>query len=273
MSRLAIGDRLSFYARATWQTMRRGQVTRETAVVLDEYSSGWTQYAEHLRNAPTLDAWLRIPGLEDLPSYYNVGGDLSYEAFDSLGYYRAVLLDALRRHFPSVRSVTEFGCGLGRNLLFLKSELPHLQCFGYELCEPGVEVATAAAKKFDVDVQYSKLDYVRDGADKYIFPESDVAFTMFSLEQLPRDNDIALRNILNQVKYGSIHIEPVPENYPLNFRGLLGRIEHRKIDYLSGFDATVRGINSGSVILESMRSAHNPLMFPSLYIIQKRIVP
>ena len=268
MSRLNLADRLHFYARTTWRTTRRGQLSRETAVVLDEYSSGWSQYAGHLRNAPTLETWLRIPGLEDQPSHYNVDGEVSYEAFDSHGYYRGVLLDALRRHFPSAGSISEFGCGLGRNLLFLKKQMPELACWGYELCLPGVDVATAAAVKFGCDVRYARLDYLNDPPDKYVFPASDVAFTMFSLEQIPKHSDVAMRNILAHAKMGSIHIEPVPENYPFNIRGILGKIEHRKVDYLGGFDKVVRdlGIN---IKIEKLTSAHNPLMYPSMYILRK----
>ena len=119
-------------------------------------------------------------------------------------------------------------------------------------------------------MQYAQLDYVKDEADKYVHPQSDVAFTMFSLEQLPRSNERAVKNILEHVRLGSIHMEPVPENYPRSLRGMLGRIEHRKVDYLSGFDSTVRSLNLKDATLEKMSSAHNPLMFPSIYVLQKR---
>jgi hypothetical protein len=68
---------------------------------------------------------------------------------------------------------------------------------------------------------------------------------------------------------GSIHIEPVPENYPWNLRGVLGRIEHRKVDYLSGFDAVVRALDVQGTTVEKMTSAHNPLIYPSLYVLKK----
>ena len=92
---------------------------------------------------------------------------------------------------------------------------------------------------------------------------------MFSLEQLPRSSETAVRNILDHVRLGSIHIEPVPENYPRTLRGMLGRIEHRRVDYLSGFDAVVHSLNLKSVTLRKLTSAHNPLMSPSLYVLRK----
>jgi len=266
---MTLVDRLGFVARSTLFTLRRGQQTRDTSVVVDEYTSGWGQYKDFLRSAKTLDEWLRIRGIEDVPAYYNVEGKLSFQAFDSAGYYRKTMLDCVRRRFPQARSITEFGCGVGRNLLFMKRERPDLDCFGYELCQPGVEVAQAAAQKFGVEVKYAQLDYVKDAADKYVFPETDIAFTMFSLEQLPRNSETAVRNILERVRLGSIHMEPVPENYPRSLRGLLGRIEHRKVDYLSDFDSVVRSLILKDIEFEKMTSAHNPLMFPSLYILRK----
>lgn len=269
MTGLSLPKWLEYHVRATWYTMRRGQQTRDKAAVLREYSSGWDQYRAFLQQATTLDEWMTIPGVEATAAFYNVDGRLSYEAFDSAGYNRRGLLQAIRQHFPGARSVTEFGCGVGRNLLFLKRELPELQCFGYELCEPGVEAATAAAAKFGFDVSYSQLDYVNDPEEKYIFPPTDIAFTMFSLEQMPRNNEVALKNLLSRVRMGSIHIEPVPENYPWNVRGVLGRIEHRRVDYLSGFDALVKRLNLRGVTVEKLISSHNPLMFPSLYVLKK----
>jgi hypothetical protein len=266
---MSILDQLGFYARSALFTLRRGQQNRDTSTVVDEYSGGWNQYNEHLRSAETLDEWLRIRGVEGVPAFYNVEGKLSYQEFDSVGYYRKTMLACIREHFPRARSITEFGCGVGRNLLFLKRELPQLDCFGYELCQPGVEVAQAAAHKFKMPVKYAQLDYVTDPPDKYVFSETDIAFTMFSLEQLPRTSETAVRRILERVRFGSIHMEPVPENYPRSLRGLLGRIEHRKVDYLSGFGSIVHSLDLKGVSLKKMASAHNPLMFPSLYVLRK----
>jgi hypothetical protein len=133
-----------------------------------------------------------------------------------------------------------------------------------------VEVAQAAAEKFHLEARYAQLDYLNDPPAKYVFPVTDVAYTMFSLEQLPRENQLAVRNMLDHVRLGTLHIEPVPENYPYTLRGLLGRVDHWKVDYLSGFDRAVRGLALQQVIVERLASAHNPLMFPSLYVLKKQ---
>lgn len=264
---MSLLDNLVFLVKTSYRVVRQPKMVRENVAVESEYSDGWNRYWDYLKNSRTLDQWLNIPGLEPSTNYFQVEGKLRYMSFDSTGYYRANLLEALTRNFPQAKSITEFGSGLGRNGLFLKSRMPNLAVFGYELCKPGVEIAREAAKKFDLDCQYSQLDYVRDPPSTYVFAPSDVAFTMFSLEQIPRDNQQALEHIRDHCLMGSIHIEPVSENYPCTFRGLLGKLDHWKVDYLSGFDQNVRNLNFSSVRVQRLASSHNPLMFPSVYVL------
>jgi hypothetical protein len=267
---LSAVEKWRFLLRTARSVLRRPKLRRDTSSVTAEYYDGWSSYRQQLERQQSLAGWLRIPGLEDLPAMYNVDGRLSYQAFDSLGYYRNVVLDALRRHFPHAESIVEYGAGLGRNVLFLKQANPDWTVYGYELCTPGVEIGTAAAKKFGVDVSYAQPDYLQDRQERFVFPPTDVGFTMFSLEQLPRDSGRALTNLLRHVRLGTIHIEPVPENYPPTLRGLLGRIDHWKADYLTGLDAAVRALDLRDIVVERLASAHNPLMFPSLYVLKKK---
>ena len=189
-------SKLEFILRRAWIVLRRSKINRDESHVLQEYSDGWGQYRTYLGAAKTLDEWLRIPNLEDSPDFYNVDGHISYQAFDSAGYYRKTLIEALTRYFPDARSVTEYGAGVGRNLLYLKRAMPQLDAYGYELCPLGVEMGRFAAEKFGIPVSYEQLDYLRAPQDRYVFPKTDVAFTMFSLEQLPRDCGVAIGNML-----------------------------------------------------------------------------
>jgi hypothetical protein len=265
-----IPSNFSFMAKTAAYVLRRPKLSRKTAEVTQEYSAGWNEYRDYLEQAQSLNDWLRVPGVEDRPAFYNVDGSLKYLSFNSMDFYRSQLIRLLSQAFPEAKSVTEFGCGIGRNLLYLKSQQPSLHVQGYELCQPGVDVSQAAAHKFKIEAKYAQLDYVNDPQDKYVLPACDVAFTMFSLEQLPTKCDVALRNILSNARLGSIYIEPVPENYPWNFRGVLGRIDHWKVGYLTGFDTAVRSLNLASIEVHKLQSAHNPLMFPSAYVLRKR---
>jgi SAM-dependent methyltransferase len=247
----------------------RPKINRLKTAVLEEYTAGWEAMANHLEASATLADWLTIKGLEDNAEYCNVSGKLRYQVFDSTGYNRNKILETLRREFPQAQSVTEYGCGVGRNLLFLKQAMPQLEVYGYELCKPGVEIARAAARKFGLDVHYSQLDYVGGAESDYVFPATDVAFTLYSLEQIPAANRKAMENILRHANMGSIHIEPVPENYPMTFRGFVGRIDHWKTDYLRNFESNISTLKVAEIKREKIDSAHNPLMFPTLYVLHK----
>jgi len=258
----------SYLARLSLDVLRRPRHRRDTVAVTDEYNEGWRKMGQHLNAAKTLDEWLTIPHFDEGKGFFNIDDKLTFTSFNSSGFYRETLVDVIRRHFPNAKSITEFGAGVGRNLLYLKREMPQLDVYGYELCLPGVEIAEAAAEKFGISAQYEPLDYLNDPAEKYVFPVTDVAFTMFSLEQVSNRSSVALRNILPRVRMGSVHLEPVPENYPLTYRGILARLNHWKVDYLSGFDRASKQIAGFTSTVEHMRSAHNSLMFPSVYILR-----
>lgn len=256
-------------AKATLIAVARPKLDRRKSSVVDEYSTGWESYSKYLDECATIDDWLRIKGVEDVPHFCNVSGHLEYQAFHADDFNRRKILETLKREFQDAKSVTEYGCGLGRNLLFLKQQLPHVEFYGYELCKPGVRIAQAAASKFGFEVAYSQLDYVEGLERNYVFPKTDVAFTMYSLEQLPTSNKRALENILMHTELGSIHIEPVPENYPHTFRGVVGRLNHWKVDYLRNFEMTVSSLNLREIKREFLDCSHNPLMFPTLYVLKK----
>lgn len=255
--------------KAAYFALRRPKQRRQKDFVLDEYSEGWTSYANQLDKCSSLDDWLLIKGVEDKPAYCQIEGELKYEAFDSGAFNKRKLLETILEEFPDVKSITEYGCGIGRNLLYIKQHLPHVECYGYELCPPGVDLAKKAAKKFKLDVKYSQLDYVNALEGEYVFPDSEVSFTMYSLEQLPDTNKQAIVNILKHTKLGSVHIEPSPENYPYNLRGIIGRINHWKVNYLKNFDKNVNSLGLKEVKSQTLNTAHNPLMYPTLYVLVK----
>ncbi len=248
--------------------LRRPRQRREVNAVLDEYSPGWASYRQHLDSAASLDEWLVLRGIDDRPRHCIRDGHVEYSGFDTVTFYRQSLLATIDKHFPDARSVTEYGSGLGRNLLFIKRARPHLDVYGYELCSPGVEIGRRAAEKFGLDVKFSQLDFTSTRSDGYVFPVTDVAFTMFALEQVPRGVSVALQNFLGHVRLGTIHMEPVTEHYPWSVLGVLGRIDHWKVDYLSGFPHAVNrlGVRSEHWLLNS---SHNALMFPSVYVLHR----
>jgi hypothetical protein len=231
------------------------------------YEEVWGTYRERLARCTTADEWLCIKGWDDAYGTHVRDGRMVREAgFDTNRYWQDQIERTIRERFPEARSITEYGCGVGRNLIALQRRLPHLKCYGYELAQAGVDIARAAAKKFGLAIEYAQLDYVRASAAEFVYPKTDIALTVFSLEQIPYASGVAVKNMLERVRMGTIHVEPVPENYPKSYLGTLGRIYSHRVNYLKDFDATVRALPTKDVHFRTLDSSHNPLIpAPSVY--------
>ncbi|MBS0286832.1 MAG: class I SAM-dependent methyltransferase [Proteobacteria bacterium] len=262
-------DKVKKISELGYIALRRPFIKRGKVTVQNEYENGWKAYSDILERMDSLESWLYLKGVEDQPLLCNVDGKISFAQVNMPEFNRNHLMKCIESNFKNITSITEFGSGLGRNLLYIKSRFPHIQCYGYELCENGVMIANRAKEKFGLDVQYSQLDFINDGSEKYIFPKTDIAFTMYALEQIPLKSDIAISHILSRVNMGSIHIEPVVENYPMTLRGVIGRIDHWKIDYLRNFETNLRKIPNITFSKQLIPTSHNPLMYPSIYCIKK----
>lgn len=250
--------------------LAKPKTNRDTDFVRDGYMGSWGAYQERLDRSSTLDEWLCIRGFDDAPSTHVRDGKVIHGGFDTNRYWIDEIEHTIREQFPNARSITEYGCGVGRNLLAIKKRFPEMQCFGYELADAGVEVARNAAKKFGVDVKYSQLDYVKDGESKYVHPKTDLALTVFSLEQIPHVNTVAVKNMLDHVVLGTVHVEPVCENYPKSYLGMLGRMYSKRVDFLQNFDGGVRALPVSAVHSRVLHTSHNPLIpNPSVYALVK----
>lgn len=266
-------EKVKQIAKLSYIAIRRPRIHRAKQTVLNEYESGWKSYEGLLENSKNLDDWLHIKGYEDKPIICNVDGKMSFANTNMPEFNRKQLMQAVQQDFKNITSITEYGSGIGRNLLYIKKHYPHIKCYGYELCRHGVEIANRAKEKFGVDVEYSQLDFINDTEEQYVFPKTDLAFTMYALEQIPEKSEIALKHILEHVNLGTVHIEPVVENYPKTLRGMIGRLDHWKIDYLRNFETNLKKFKNIHFTKRQLNNAHNPLMFPSLYTITKLDVP
>lgn len=246
-----------------------GLIHRNVDFVREGYEEVWANYQCRLEQADTLEKWLYISGHDDLRRCWRIDGKLEYRSFDFVEFVILQAVDAIKTHFPRARSVTEYGCGYGRIILGIKKALPHLDCFGYELANSGVQIANQAAQKFQLDVKYAPLDYVNDPESAYLYPKTDLALTFYSLEQVPVDNQIAVKNMLEHSHLGSIHLEPVSENYPWSYGGILARLYSWQANYLKNFDFNIRALGLSEVQMKRLTTSHNPLMYPSLYVLKK----
>src|SRR5207244_3440706 len=115
-------------AKISYRLVRESKLTRSTSKVQKEYEAAWNVPAKLLPQAGTLKDWFYLLSDREIPSLHNVSGKLQNAVFDT-AFYREQILAQIQLHFPQASSVTEYGCGAGENLLFLKTRLPHLECY------------------------------------------------------------------------------------------------------------------------------------------------
>jgi hypothetical protein len=246
--------------------LRRRRKARDKEKVIYEYTKKWRTKHQSLESCETLEDWLyvhtRHPDVWRRNGKLGTGRDLKpYLVF------LKPIEDAIVKYFPHARSITEYGCGSGLNLLYLKEALPSLECYGYELTHEGANLARSAAEKFALNVEFRQFDYVQYKPVDNLFPPTDLALTVLSLEQIPRKHLTALQNIHKNTLLASIHIEPIIEQAPLTPWGLLARIYHRKRDYLQGFMRSVKRHGTTPLVNQRLNDTPSPLTFPSLLIL------
>ena len=95
---------------------------------------GWSEYYTYLASADRLDQWLSVPGVQDQLSWCNIDGRSNMGC--SIREAFIAMLSAPAEHFPDARTIIEFGCGVGRNVMYLKRELPQANCSATSCANP-----------------------------------------------------------------------------------------------------------------------------------------
>lgn len=143
------------------------------------------------------------------------------------------LVEAVRNRVKPGQTVVEFGSGDGRNLLYLRTLFPDIHFVGLELSPSSVQLSKLAAQKFQV----TGVEFYQADASKPLMVElggRDVGlvYSSFALEQMPRIFEDAILNMFGLSPSSIVLFEPVPEVWPRNLRGLVGRLRVKAIDRL-----------------------------------------
>lgn len=134
-------------------------------------------------------------------------------------------------------TIVEFGCGNGRNLLYLKSRYPQIHFVGVELSPVGVELAREASAVYNLDVKFLQADLT---VPVDFGLHAAMCYSCFSLEQMPRKIMGAVANMLRMTDGKIILFEPVPELYPWNLRGITSRCKAIMIDHVRNVTQTLK---------------------------------
>jgi hypothetical protein len=166
------------------------------------------------------------------------------------------------KYFADAKSLYEFGCGTGFNLVALGKLLPHLKLNGLDWSLSACEMVNLIGKHHDLHITGSRFDFFAPDNELSIAADSAV-MTMVALEQTGQRNRAFIDFLLAKRPKICLHMEPLIELYDENMLvDHLAMRYHRKRGYLSGLLPYLNELASmGKIeILETRR-----MFFGSLY--------
>jgi hypothetical protein len=151
------------------------------------------------------------------------------------------LSETVRTRVKPGQTVVEFGSGDGRNLLHLSTLFPDIHFAGLELSPSSVQLSKLAAKNFQVSgVEFFQADVSQPLPAELGARDVGLIYSSFALEQMPRIFEDAILNMFSLSPTSIVLFEPVPEVWPHNLRGLVGRLRVKAIDRLRHMPKIIR---------------------------------
>ena len=153
-----------------------------------------------------------------------------------LNMLRALQARLFTEYLSAQKSVYEFGCGTGHNLLFLRKINSDCDLFGLDWANSSQETLSLLGQNLIVEKIYGKnFDYFSPDFDFKLMPSSAV-FTVASLEQIGNRHGPFINYLMENKPSIVVHIEPfrdlLDDQNPVD----LSSIEYMKQrNYIDGY--------------------------------------
>lgn len=212
-------------------------ISRTRDVVNGEYDSG------HWKRVSDEAAWTRFEHLQDWVArgdgstrkLFKIDDRIVETTADDYYRYRVDALHALIAPIMgNAGEIVELGCGFGFNLFSLAARRPDWMFHGYDIGETGLAAGRSIAAHFGLSesFNFTNLDLTKGDDPTFRQIEGRVAFTWFCLEQIPRDVEHVVDNILAARPARVLHVEPSIDMLSLGApRDLVSYFYLRSVDY------------------------------------------
>jgi SAM-dependent methyltransferase len=165
---------------------------------------------------------------------------------------RAFLFD---RYFADAKSVYEFGCGSGFNLVALSQQFPQIRLYGLDWSKSSYEMVDMLAKSHGLKIKGMPFNFFEPDCGLNLDAGSGV-LTMCALEQVGPRHESFVDFLLEKKPKICVNMEPLLDLYDENdLVDYLAMRYHRKRGYLEGYLSRLKDLESrGNVeILEIRR--------------------
>ena len=179
-----------------------------------------------------------------------------------LDYFRVCRAFLFGEFFARVRSVYEFGCGSGFNLLALSEQLPGKKLCGLDWSKSSNQTLNLLGKSLGIDISGRHFDFFQPDRSLELGLDSGV-LTMCALEQVGQRHEHFVEFVLEKKPRICVNMEPLLELYDeSNLVDYLAARYHRKRGYLEGFLTALRALaDKGRIEILDVRR----FFFGSLY--------
>ena len=140
------------------------------------------------------------------------------------------------KYFRKAKSIYEFGCGTGHNLLRVREINPEAQIFGLDWAKSSQGIIKMIKKETrDTNLYAYNFDFFKPNKN-FKLNESSTVYTIAALEQIGDNFQPFINYLLKNKPKICIHIEPISELLDENnLVDYLSQLYFEKRNYLNGF--------------------------------------
>jgi hypothetical protein len=215
----------------------------------DSWEKGWKENLDQFEQGGyNLDALVPRFIRPGLPIRFKGDYILPTNRMFELVYLRIFRIWLFRTYFSDLKSIYEFGCGTGFNLVELARMFPEKEYFGFDFVPASARLIDSIGKSQGWKFHGGIYDFRNPDTSLRIGKDSGI-FTFGALEQVADDYKKFVDNILTQEMDICINIEPTLEMYDKDclFDHLAMRF-HTKRGYTSTYLTYLRELESAGKI-------------------------
>jgi|SRR3989344_7772481 len=205
-----------------------------------QWERGWAENLEAIRNKNYDSLTPRYFGKYDVVRWRQefirpLSANFEYSMLAIIEYW---LFD---KYLSSYKSIYEFGCGTGHNLLRVREINPKAEIFGLDWAKSSQEIIKMMSVKLSDPLLFAKNFNFFKPDKSFKLNKNSAIFTVAALEQIGEDFNPFIKYLLDQKPKICIHIEPVAELLDEdNLVDFLSLLYFKKRNYLSGFLTKLR---------------------------------
>lgn len=174
----------------------------------------------------------------------------------------------IMKKFRNENKIIELGCGMGRNLFLLKGNGFQNKLVGCDISENAINIANMINKKFDLSVEFFKLDLITEKDFNYL--TNSTVLTYFVLEQLKYNMKEIIEKIIDARPTQVINFEYVPNTLKKDLRYLGSRIYNYAVDYQTNLYTILKQLEKQNLIeiKELFRTGYSDNPFREISILR-----